>query len=164
MAFDLNTTFVAFNVIAAPVAAIVGAFLGGPRTADRIKWGAFCLLIWPMVFLLIARRLRGQPADAAAATAPDMGAASGAGQARTPPQPVRPVGTSDIAAIPEPVSACPDCGFLGIRPPGIQDGVAIGGGELIFQVCPRCGYRGVPVEFARREDYAAFVGELSNGA
>lgn len=56
--------------------------------------------------------------------------------------------------------ACPRCASLEIRAASLADGIIAGGGELAFRVCPRCGYRGQPVEFPRRESYAKFVEEL----
>lgn len=59
-----------------------------------------------------------------------------------------------------PVTVCPECGFLGVRPPGLHDGVFAGGGELIGVVCPRCAYRGLPLQFDDGDDYRAFVAGL----
>ena len=76
--------------------------------------------------------------------------------------PVRPVAPEDLAGVPEPVTACPDCGFLGIRMLTLQDGVALGGGEIGDKMnCPRCGYQGLAIRFERREDYGAFLRELA---
>lgn len=77
---------------------------------------------------------------------------------RLPPVPVPPEGALD--AVPEPVHACPRCGFLGIRAAGIGDGVWPGGGELIYRVCGRCGFRGQPLRFEERADYRAFLEDL----
>lgn len=74
-----------------------------------------------------------------------------------------PLAMPDAAALedlPEPVTACPECGFVGIRMAGIQEGVWPGGGSMMKVVCPRCNYVGLPLEFARREDYAAFLAEM----
>lgn len=134
-------------ILSAPAAAIVAAVIAGPTAAERIKWGGLCLLVPPFLFWLVFRRAtgRGEPSR----------------PQRARPEPMPKVGLEDLDYLPEPVTACPDCGFLGIRAPSVQDGVFPGGGELIFQVCPRCDYRGMPVEFARREDYQSFLDDLA---
>lgn len=132
--------------LAAPIAWFVAR--GGRR--ERIRWAAFGLLLPPSVLWVIARRLRPEePREDA--------------WVRAAPRPVARVEASDLGSLPEPVTACPDCGFIGIRPPGVQDGVWPGGGELIEQVCPRCGFRGLPMQFATREEYAEFVAQLARG-
>lgn len=66
------------------------------------------------------------------------------------------------AALPEPVSACPQCGFLGIRPATMNEGIYAGGGELLsVEFCPRCEYRGLPARFPRREDYVDYLRSIS---
>lgn len=133
-----------------PIAAIFAAFLaqGGPR--QRIKWIGLAILLPPSVLWLAVRRMKGD------ADEPDVD------KPYVVPAPVGPVEPGDdIHLVPEPAKACPDCGYLGIRPPGVQDGVVPGGGELVFYVCPRCHYRGVPIQFARREDYADFLRKLA---
>lgn len=65
-----------------------------------------------------------------------------------------------LAALREPVVACPQCASLDIRAAEMGDGIIAGGGELAFRVCRRCGYRGQPVEFRKREDYAKFAAEV----
>jgi ribosomal protein S27AE len=78
-------------------------------------------------------------------------------------EPVR-LDAASLAAIPEPLTACGRCGYLGVRPPRISDGVYAVGGELLsLVVCPRCGHQGLPVRFDRRADYAGFVEELNRG-
>lgn len=72
-------------------------------------------------------------------------------------QPVPPVPAEALASVPEPVTACPDCGFLGIRAAGAAEGTWAGGGELTLSACPRCGYTGQPILFRRRAEYATFV-------
>lgn len=142
--------FVGWMVLS-PLAAVVGAVLGGPRPRHRVQWAAWGLVFWPAVVVLAVRRARGEPPVPESAMRP-------------PPAPV-PAPTDDaLAHVPEPVSSCPACGFLGIRAPGVQDGVWPGGGELIDQVCPRCDYRGLPVVFSRREDYARYVRDLAAGS
>ena len=78
---------------------------------------------------------------------------------------VRPTGAitdADVSDLPEPITACPDCGYLAIRMPGIGDGLWPGGGETGSRmVCPRCDWQGLPVSFERREDYAEFLRELA---
>lgn len=78
---------------------------------------------------------------------------------RQPPMPaVQPV---DLADVPEPVTACPDCGFLGIRMPGIGDRLWPGGGETGSRiVCPRCDYQGIAVSFDTRTEYGEFLRAL----
>lgn len=85
-------------------------------------------------------------------------------RARPRPAPMPAVPDAELADLPQPVSACPDCGYLGIRMPAIGDGLWPGGGELGDRmVCPRCQWQGLPVRFDRREDYGAFLRDLSEG-
>lgn len=78
---------------------------------------------------------------------------------RRPPVPAP--APEDLEGVPEPTTACPDCGYLGVRMPELRDGLWPGGGELGGRiVCGRCGYQGVPVSFERREEYAAFLREM----
>lgn len=77
--------------------------------------------------------------------------------------PVLPVPPEDLAAVPEPVTACPQCGFLGIRMITVHEGGWAEGGELTASACRRCGYTGQPVVFRRRAEYAQFVRELNEG-
>lgn len=65
-----------------------------------------------------------------------------------------------LAAIPEPLNVCADCGFLAIRSGRGQGSYARGGALLSACYCPRCGYQGIPLRFDHREDYRAFVQEL----
>lgn len=77
--------------------------------------------------------------------------------------PIPPVDDATLADVPEPVTACPECAFLGVRMPEIRDGLWPGGGELGSRVvCPRCGYQGLAVRFETREDYGAFLRELAS--
>lgn len=70
-----------------------------------------------------------------------------------------------LTAIPEPVQACPECGYLGIRAPTLRDGGVPGWSDLgDKRVCPRCGYQGLQVEFKTREDYVEFLRVLAEGA
>lgn len=70
-----------------------------------------------------------------------------------------------LTAIPEPVQACPECGYLGIRAPTLSDGGVPGYSDMgDKRVCPRCGYQGIQVEFRTREDYVEFLRVLAEGA
>lgn len=138
-------------LLAAPAASIVGAALATGGWKRRVQWAVFGLILPPSILWLIARRVRGEDDEPTDTPSPL-------------PEPVSaPAADDDLSFVPEPVQACPRCGFLGIRPPGVQDGVFPGGGELVMQVCPRCDYRGLPLRFDKREDYAAFLRELSAG-
>lgn len=76
---------------------------------------------------------------------------------RPRPTPVQVPEASALRAIPEPVTVCPDCGFLAISA-GRGGGTYIGGGQLLSSChCPRCGYDGLPIRFDKRSDYEAFV-------
>lgn len=145
------------TVAVAPAATLAGFALGGPGVRSRIKWAVLCMLVWPVALVLAYRRLRGRSAEG---DAPGGAPGSAGGAERARPVPVQPADADDLGDVPLPVHACPSCGFLGIRPPGVQDGVWPGGGELIFQVCPRCAYRGMPIEFHSREAYGRFLREL----
>lgn len=68
-----------------------------------------------------------------------------------------------LAALHEPVTACPVCGFLGIRS-GSGQSVYLGGPILAGCLCPRCGYRGLPLSVDKRADYIDFVGHLNETA
>jgi len=75
--------------------------------------------------------------------------------------PVAPVPVSELVDVPEPINACPDCGYLGVRMPELRDGLWPGGGELGSRVvCPRCGYQGLAVRFDTRGEYAAWLRDL----
>jgi hypothetical protein len=70
-----------------------------------------------------------------------------------------------LAQLDGPVSACPRCGYLGVRAPGVRDGLWPGGGETGARfVCPRCQYQGIPIEFDNGDDYAQWVRELHGEA
>jgi hypothetical protein len=63
-----------------------------------------------------------------------------------------------LAALPRPLTACPDCGYVGIRPARFGEGAVAGLGDLMsMRVCGHCGYRGPPVEFDDSADYVAYV-------
>lgn len=132
-------------LLTAPVAALVGALVAKGGWRRKVQWAVFGLVFAPSILWLLARRGDTKPVSAPPERAPPMPA---------------PAPDEELWAVPEPVKACPRCGFLGIRPPGVQDGVFPGGGELIMFVCPRCEHRGLPLSFDKREDYAAFLREL----
>ena len=130
---------------------LVGALLGGPSRRGRGAWAIVGMTFPPALVVLLARRARRQ--DGLGRLPPGEGY----------PEPHAPMpvpALADLDGVPEPVTACPNCAFLGIRPPRMQDGAWAGGGELLGVACPRCGYLGVPVEFPRRADYRAFVASL----
>lgn len=77
-------------------------------------------------------------------------------------RPVSMVPDAELAYLPLPIRACPRCGSLAIHTPRLGEGGIPGTSEILTEhVCPRCDYRGPPLEFARREDYAEFVRELN---
>lgn len=79
-----------------------------------------------------------------------------------PVPPVEVPDAADVSDLPAPISACPDCGFLGIRMPQIEDALWPGGGELgDRKVCPRCGFQGLAVSFDSGDEYATFVRGLA---
>lgn len=147
---DAQAAWLTVALLSMPIAALTAAFVATGSAWKRTYWIALCLIFPPAVIWLLARRGRTEeptPSDE---------------WLRVAPRPVEaPEEDDDLAGVPEPVTACPDCGYLGIRPPGVQDGVYPGGGELILQVCPRCNYRGLPLRFEQREDYADFLRTLS---
>jgi hypothetical protein len=80
------------------------------------------------------------------------------------PPPVPPLPAEALAAVREPVKACPRCGSLDIQPARMQEGAYAGGGELLsIETCARCHFRGLAVVFDRRADYAEFLEELHRG-
>ncbi|MFA5862206.1 MAG: hypothetical protein WDA16_10980 [Candidatus Thermoplasmatota archaeon] len=87
-------------------------------------------------------------------------AAESAPSHRRVPPPIG-VPAEDVSDIPTPITACPDCGYLGVRFLGIRDGVWPGGGETGARfVCPRCGFQGIPLQFDEAADYVEFLREL----
>lgn len=84
-----------------------------------------------------------------------------------PPPPVAhgvDVDEVDLSGIPEPVEACPHCGYLGIRAPTVADGGIPGTAEISdVRVCRRCGYRGLATFFETREEYRGFLKGLARG-
>lgn len=149
------------ELVVGPFAAVAGAALGGPTRRSRIKWACFSLILPLVVLYLAYRRAKGRTADGEPRHTPGAAPSAATSRpARPRPRPVSMPTEEDLRDVPEPVSACPDCGFLGIRMPNVEDGVWPGGGQIMFQVCPRCHYRGQPLVFARREDYHEFIAEL----
>lgn len=142
----------------------VGAFLmavllataGRPETPAEVVVSLFRLAILGVVVYAVVRialrLLRPEPELTAKDLAPRAD--------RRPP--VAPVPDTELADVPEPVTACPDCGFLGIRMLTLQDGMIPGGGELGDKMtCPRCGYQGLAIRFDTRADYGDFLRALS---
>lgn len=75
-----------------------------------------------------------------------------------------PSGT-DLAAIPLPIHACPECGSAGMRPMRLGEGGVPGANEISDKLaCPRCGYRGLAIEFDDRDEYAEFLADLAEAA
>lgn len=128
------------GIVLVAMGVVLGAYLG-----------LFFGLVWALIGVTVLGALWRAHPDAAVSTGPRV----------VPQGPVPPPAGEDLAALREPVTACPDCGFVGLRMPGIRDGAWPGGGELVKMVCPRCGYQGMPVEFATREEYARFLRELA---
>lgn len=89
---------------------------------------------------------------------------------RTPPResplppPVPLPDARTLASVPEPVTACPACGFLGIRSGSGQSVYIEGGPVLSGCICPRCGYRGLPLSVDTRVDYVGFVQQLHHAS
>lgn len=80
-------------------------------------------------------------------------------------QPVEEPETEDLADLPFPLRACPECGYIGVRSPEARDGMVAGSGALISAiVCPRCKYAGLPAEFDAPEDYQDYVAGLHEQA
>lgn len=81
------------------------------------------------------------------------------------PAPAPPTAEGDLDALPEPVVACPHCGSLAVRPVPMAEGGIPGVSELSdARACGRCGYHGLPVEFATRDDYADFLRLVATGS
>lgn len=71
----------------------------------------------------------------------------------------------DLAAIPLPIHACPECGSAGMRPLRTGEGGVPGANEISDKLtCPRCGYRGIAIEFDDRQEYAEFLADLEEFA
>ena len=70
----------------------------------------------------------------------------------------------DLAAMPLPILACPDCGHAGVRSRRLSDGGIPGVAETTDRVaCPRCGFQGIPLEFISADDYRDFLEEAAAG-
>ena len=131
------------------IAAVSFAFAAFLLATGFYAW-AFLEAATGLVALLVARRVARPSWDYDGPAAPPPPAAPFA------------LAEEDLAAVPEPVVACPHCGYLGIRAPTMGDGGVPGVSELLDKrVCRRCGYQGLPVEFATREDYRGFLRDLS---
>lgn len=78
------------------------------------------------------------------------------------PRPMPVVNVAELEGIPEPVTACAECGFLGVRPVSGGEGGIPGVSELMSERhCPRCGYQGLPIELRTRAEYVEFLRELA---
>lgn len=121
-------------------------------TSGQYVIGGVLLLLGAADIWTTNRRRAKSPVRANATQATPHGPAK-------PPVPM----ADDVSlnALREPITACPDCGFLAIRSAGAAGGAYAGGGVLLSACrCPRCGYEGLPIRFAQRDDYARFVAEL----
>ncbi|MEA3198662.1 MAG: hypothetical protein QOE90_90 [Thermoplasmata archaeon] len=143
------------------VAVVAGAFAlaAGPRAGLLGDVEVALVLvsgfgsIWTLVAIAALTRARARKEPAPVAPRP------------VPPTTGALPGVEDLEGLPFPLTVCPDCGYPGVRHPGIRDGVWAGGGETGARfVCPRCGFQGIPVEFERREDYLGFLAALRGGA
>jgi len=131
------------------------AALTGLVTLVLLVYGQLlAALLWGLVAVAAFVVSRASPDDEEAQR---RAAARAASRPAPPPVP----DAAALADLKEPVTACPECGFVGIRMAGIQEGAWPGGGSMMKVVCPRCDYVGLPLEFAKREDYAAFLAELA---
>lgn len=127
---------------------VVAAAIHGDLRA-ALRTGLFALV--PLAILLVGARLMRGP-DVRALTAPPPARRVG-----VVPLP----GPDDVSGLPTPITACPDCGYLGVRMPTLEDGLWPGGGELgDRKVCPRCAYQGLVPSFPDGESYRAFVASL----
>lgn len=72
---------------------------------------------------------------------------------------------SDLAAMPLPILACPDCGTAGMRPMRTGEGGVPGANEISDKlVCGKCGYQGLAIEFDDRQEYAEFLADMEEVA
>lgn len=79
------------------------------------------------------------------------------------PGPMPVVSVAELEGIPEPITACAECGFLGIRPPSAGEGGIPGSADIMStRHCPRCGHDGLPVELRTRAEYVEFLRELAD--
>lgn len=139
-----------------PLGVAVASFiLAGALLFAADPWLALFSAGEGLVMLLVALRLRRRaPGSASPHPAPES------------PSPAPRLGIDldevDFSGVPEPVEACPHCGYLGIRAPTFSDGAVPGVAELSdARVCRRCGYRGVAAVFWTREEYRAFLKALA---
>lgn len=63
----------------------------------------------------------------------------------------------DLAEVPTPIDACPNCASLGMRMATHEDGAFAGGGALMLSRCSECGFVGQPLVFREKADYLAFL-------
>ena len=80
------------------------------------------------------------------------------------PGPVEMPPRDKLAQIKEPIAACPRCGYPGMKPPTLSDGIWAGGGETNFLVCGRCACRGQPLVLEDGNAYGAFLEALQTSA
>lgn len=70
---------------------------------------------------------------------------------------------ADLAAIPLPILACPECGSPGMRPMRTGEGGVPGANDISDKLaCARCGYIGIALEFEDRDEYADFLEDLAS--
>ncbi len=124
--------------IAAGVVGIAVTLLpaGRPQIIPLIMQAALIWLGWGFI-----RRARQTTAMTSGATP---------GPVELPPK-------EDLAQIKEPIAACPRCGYPGMKPPTLSDGIWPGGGETNFLVCGRCACRGEPLVLDDGNAYGAFL-------
>lgn len=77
-------------------------------------------------------------------------------------EPVTPPAARDLAAVPLPIRACPECGSPGMRPMHSGEGGVPGANDISDrQTCGRCGFQGLALEFDDRDEYAEFLDDLA---
>lgn len=105
----------------------------GRAAASTLLLVLASLLVASIVLRRLARRARGGDRDA----------------------PQAPPAAEEAAAVPRgPVAACLRCGGMGMQP------APLGADALFAQWrCPRCGWRGQPLQFDRGSDYEEFLKE-----
>lgn len=70
--------------------------------------------------------------------------------------------SADLAGMPLPILACPECGAAGMRPARVEEGGIPGASEISDRrVCGRCGHQGLALEFDDRDEYAEFLRDLA---
>jgi hypothetical protein len=140
------------------LAGYAGVYAGAPWSGNALPLVASLALVLAGVLvipgLVVVGALRAARSRSLGPSAP-----------RAVPPPAGVPTLDELEDVPVPITACPECGYLGIRFPGIRDGVWPGGGETGARfVCPRCGYQGIPIEFEERDAYRAFLEDLAGGA